>query len=277
MKKTIKLVSLFILVLISFIYTDKIFTMANNKDPVMKKIVKYKETNDILPVNAIIEDDTMTVGISGKIIDKKRSFKNMNGDFNEENIIYIDKLPEISITNNYDYYISKKNTIKKEVSIIIKIKSNDNVDVLTNYLANNKVKLSVFIDGLWLENNMNKAFDIINSSSTIYNGGYNGKYDKNMIKVTNKLIKTITDNKNNFCLNESKNIDYKKICSSNKLPSIYPTLINPGLTEVKSKLDKGIIIMYDSDSINIKQLKSIVDFIKEKGYKIELLEDLLKE
>ena len=45
-KSTIKLLSLLLLLIFSFIYTDKVFDEARKNDPIMKQVINYKKKND---------------------------------------------------------------------------------------------------------------------------------------------------------------------------------------------------------------------------------------
>ena len=63
-KNTIKLVSLFLLLLLSFIYTDKVFNEARSNDPLMKEVISYKKAHDVKPVEPKIKDDEMILELS---------------------------------------------------------------------------------------------------------------------------------------------------------------------------------------------------------------------
>ena len=69
-KNASKLAGLLLLLLLSFIYTDKVFDGARNSDPVMKNIKTYKEKNDVLAVEPIIKDDEIILGYSGLIVNR---------------------------------------------------------------------------------------------------------------------------------------------------------------------------------------------------------------
>ena len=73
-KNTIKLVSLFLLLLLSFIYTDKVFNEARSNDPLMKEVISYKRVHDVKPVEPKIKDDEMILGMSGLIINEEKSY-----------------------------------------------------------------------------------------------------------------------------------------------------------------------------------------------------------
>ena len=122
LKNISKLASLFLLLLLSFIYTDKVFSEARENDPIMKEVMNYKKENDIEPIEPRLHDDEIVLGLSGLVVDAKETYKNMKKDkrFDKDKIVYNSKLPEKTITKNFDYYITKGNDKKEAVSIIFK-------------------------------------------------------------------------------------------------------------------------------------------------------------
>ena len=278
-KKTLKLASLLLLLVFSFIYTEKVFSKARESDPVMKEVLKLKKENDIKPKEPTILDDELILGISGLTINEKESYKKMkeNDKFDEDKIVYETKLPKNSISKTYEYYIKQGNPSLKKVSIIFKVKDNDNLDNLLSLIAKEDITASFFIDGVWLEENIETAFSINNLGLEIYNLGYNGTYLKNMITTTNNLIESITLKDSNYCLNDEKNDEQKNICLDRKMHTIMSTIKNPSLKELKENLKKGAIISYDVSSFDESKLGIIVNTITSRGYDITSLNNLLKE
>lgn len=261
-----KVIGLLFLLTISFIYTEKIFTISRNNDPLMKDILEYKKDNDYKPVNGVIIENEITLGLSGSYIDSLDSYKNMkeNESFDENKIIEYKEKPENSIEKNYDYYITSSNKIKKNIYIIIKINSNEDLKKL-NKLNNN---FALFINQNILENYF------INTNLEIYNLGKNGKYDD--VKDINRIINE-NYNKSLFCLNEYKEDKYKIVCKKNKMYSIKPTLVNPTINGLKNNLENGIIISFDINNLSTNRLMLIINIIESKGYKIDRLSNLIKE
>lgn len=277
-KNTIKLVSLFLLLLLSFIYTDKVFNEARSNDPLMKEVISYKRAHDVKPVEPKIKDDEMILGMSGLIINKEKSYKNMKEDdsFNKQKLVYDKTKPNTSIDKTYDYYIT--NGISKNmVSIIFKVNNSTNVSELLSLLAKTNVTVNFFIDGSYLEKNVETAFSMVNLNSEIYNLGYDNKYSKKMISVTNNLIESITLKDSLFCLNSTKNDNYKDICASKKMLTISPKLVNPSITDLKKNLSKGVMIVYDLDEFDTSKFNFIINVIESRGYKIKGLSKLINE
>lgn len=277
-KNTIKLFSLFLLLLLSFIYTDKVFNEARGNDPLMKEVISYKKAHDVKPVEPKIKEDEMILGMSGLIINEEKSYKNMKEDdtFNKQKLVYDKKNPNTSITKTYDYYIT--NGISKNmVSIIFKVNNSTNVSELLSLLAKTNVTVNFFIDGSYLEKNVETAFSMVNLNSEIYNLGYDNKYSKSMISVTNNLIESITLKDSLFCLNEVKNDNYKDICASKKMLTLSPKLVNPSITDLKKNLSKGVMIVYDLDEFDTSKFNFIINVIESRGYKIKGLSKLINE
>ena len=77
LKKIIKIFLILCLVCFSFFYTDKVMKLLNKKDPLMITLNNIKEEYEILPVNAIIEEDTIIPGIKGLEVNIEKSYEEM--------------------------------------------------------------------------------------------------------------------------------------------------------------------------------------------------------
>lgn len=279
LKNISKLASLFLLLLLSFIYTDKVFSEARENDPIMKEVMNYKKENDIEPIEPRLHDDEIVLGLSGLVVDAKETYKNMKKDkrFDKDKIVYNSKLPEKTITKNFDYYITKGNDKKEAVSIIFKVYDNTNVDEILELASKNNVKVNFFVDGSWLDKNVETAFSMVNLDCEIYNLGYDKKYTKNMINVTNNLIESISLKDSNLCLNENKDDEAKKLCSNKKMHTITPNISNPNITDLKKNLNKGEMILFDASDYDYSKFSLMINTITSRGYEIISLSDLLKE
>ena len=88
--KIIKFIGLLCLICFTFIYTEKIINVSINQDEIMIKLKEVENNYKIEPINAIINDDNIIPGNSGKYIDINTSYKEMKkiGYF-EESLISI--------------------------------------------------------------------------------------------------------------------------------------------------------------------------------------------
>ncbi len=278
-KSATKLAGLFLLLVLSFIYTDRVFDSAKKSDPVMKNIISYKKNNDTMGVEPIINNNEMVIGYAGHIVNEDASYDKMKDDkkFSENKIVFDKVLPKTTISKTYDYYIKQGNPSLKNVALIFKVSDSNGIDSILKEVAKTNVNASFFVDGAWLEKNVETAFSIVNLNCEIYNLGYDGKYQKNLISTTNNLIESIGLKDSKFCLNDNKNDEEKEICKSKKMYSIIPTLNDPSISELKNGLVKGAIISYDTRIFNSNTISLIVRTITSKGYNITSLSNVVNE
>ncbi len=271
MKKTIEYIVIVIFFGISLFYTNKISEMIKNKDPIMKSILSNTSNHKIDSVNALVVDNMITPGLNGCDIDVNKSYKNMKkiNEYQEKLLKYRDIIPEITINNIYDKYIGNGNIKKRAVSIIINI--NSNLDIINNYKKEDKI--NIFIDSNLIKE---EAFILNNKYIHIYNGGNNNNYDDITIEWMNDVI-IDNYNESKYCINKNRNDDNLLICSRNRMHTISPKIIinNGNMYDNKMLITNGSIIYFDELSIN--KLDSIVKYLKNKGYEILFLNELLDE
>lgn len=270
MKDIVKTIGLITLICFSFFYTEQVITVINEQDPIMIKINNEKDNYKVDVIEAIIKDNSMIPGISGKEVDVEKSYNNMReiGMFKDSYLIYKEVLPSNSLTNIYDKYIVRGNPYKKEVSVIFTV-TNDNE--LNNILKNidKSYDINIFIDYKTLSNNLDKL------KKTNYSIYPYGEYDKDTLTLLNNLIKNNFKD-SSYCLtSENKVIEE---CINNKMHTIKPTnTLNNAYTEIKSILNNGNIILIENNSKNTKEFMYTYKYIYSKGLNVVNLEELLKE
>ena len=138
MKKIYKYIGLFIIMVFSFYYTDKIVLVVQKSNPIMKEIERSKKEKDVNPVNAIIEGNKIIPGKNGLNINEAKSFSLMKsfGTFNSYYLIYDQKKPKISLEDNKDKIIYSGNLSNKQISIIV-----ENDEKLISYFKNINVNI----------------------------------------------------------------------------------------------------------------------------------------
>lgn len=263
MKKIIRIFFIISLVCFSFFYTDKVMNLLNSKDPLMVKLNNIKKDYEVLPVNAIIDNDTIVPGKKGLEVDIDKSYEEMKlgGIFREESLIYKDILPSSSISNNKDKYIVKGNS-NNEVSLIViynpQTKQNiTNISNITIYLNHKDIT----------NTNIKKL-----KKQELYTYGNNGVYTKEILDNDNIIINKLSNNKSKYCLLKEKNSTYLNICNNNNMLVVIPSIIG-GYNNIKNNLTGGsIILLEDTSNIDI-----IIKYINSKGYTIVPLSKLLTE
>ncbi len=280
-KNIIQYIGIIILILFSFFYTDKAVSTVKQHDPIMIKLEDVKEEYDINPVNALVEDDTAIPGMIGCEIDINKSYNSLKrlGEFNANLLEYKEKNPKISTKNEFNKYISKGNKLKATVTLIFKVKETSDIDNIVNILNTKKVKATFFIDGKYIESNTSKVQELIKMGHEILNFGYNNRYDKDLLIWNNNLIERLNYDNPKFCYLEEKNKEVLELCAQNKMKTIIPNIIinkNP-LLEIKEKIEKGSLISFNINTTTENELSLIINYIIQKGYKIDILSNHLEE
>ena len=268
--KIIKIIGLFCLFIISFIYTEKVIHISIEQDEIMIKIKEANEYN-IKPKNATINNDTIIPGSIGKSINEEASYKAMKklGYFEPSLLVYENIYPEISIYNNYNKYIIKGNNTNKYISLIYILNSNNTINNIIDISKKYDIKFNIFIDSNYLNNNI-QIIDKIKDES-IYNYGDNGIYTKDNLIITNNIINNKSNNKSIYCLFKQKVEISLNNCANIKMLSILAKDTN--FYNIKNNLENGSIFLVN----NTQELNKIVEYIISKGFSIVPLEELITE
>lgn len=281
LKKMFSYLGIFILACFSFFYTDKATDIIKKNDPIMKKIISYQKNYKVLSVNAIINNDEIIPGINGYSVNINKSYQNMKkiNNYNESMYVFKEIEPIISITNEYDKYIIKGNNINNNISLVFKVYDISYLKEINDILINKNTVATFFIDGNLLENNFDSLLELINNKNEIENLGYDENYEIDTFTWTNNTLFSITKTDPKYCYTDYKNSNILKLCSKNKMYTIKPTVsvTNYPFITVKNNLNNGNIISFNLNDEVIKELPSIISFIKQKGYNLVDLKTLLSE
>ena len=268
--KIIKIIGLFCLFTITFIYTEKVINISQEQDEIMIKIKENNKTN-IKPTNAIINNDTIIPGSIGKYIDNEASYKAMKkiGYYEPTLLVYKNIYPEISIYNNYNKYIIKGNTKNKNISLIYILNNKSTLDNIINSSNKYNIKINIFIDSTFLNNNISIIDKIKNNE--LYNNGTNGIYTKDNLIIANNIINNKSNNKSIYCLFKEKEENSLNNCANTKMLSLLTKKSN--FYNIKNNLENGNFYLID----NTQELNKIIEYIISKGYNIVPLSELITE
>ena len=281
MKKFYHVTIALTLTLLSFFYTDKVIDFIRETDPIMKNIKKSNSLYNISATNAKVDDNTIIPGVSGTIVDNDKSFRKMKkyGTYNEGLTVFKEVEPTISIDDYYDKYISQGSGINNDISLVFSIKVGDDVSSILNTLIEKGVVATFFIDGLWLENNRELVSKIVGNGNELEVLSYDNNYEELYFSSSLNMVNSITNLKPKYCLAKYDNKEILNLCKKLELHTVIPT-INTGnypFNEIKKKINKGSIIGMDITSSVKIELPIIIDFIRQKGYVIDTLDNLLSE
>ena len=269
------------LVLFSFYYTDKAVEIIRRNDPIMKSILSTQDKYKIDSVNAIIDGDTIVPGMNGVQVDTKKSYlrmKKINGYY-ESMLMFSEVVPDESLLEQYDKFIIRGNPNRSDISILLKASSITNLQKAYDIFLEKEVLATVFIDGEVVENNMDLMYSMAKDGFELENFGYNAEYSEEMFGWTNNMLYSLTNIEPKFCYSEYHNYDTLNLCKKNKMYTVKPKLVvqaNPFYT-VKENLKEGNIIALNLNDETIKELPTIISYIRQKGYNIVTLSDIVSE
>ena len=280
-KKVIQVISVTLLMLFSFFYTNKSIELIRENDPIMKQI---KETNmkyKVDPVNATIIGNKIIPGKSGKEIDYQKTYAKMKkyGTYNETLTVLKEIEPAISADDYYDKYIVQGNTERKNVSLVFKTDTTSNLLSILNILNQKNIPATFFVDGLLLENNTSLFETMTQNNHELEILSYDNKYDEIYFDSALNYLSSITKREGKYCYAEYDQKEVIELCSKLKLHTIIPTVKTTTMPykEIKDKLYNSAIISLPLSTITEEQLPAIIDYIKQKGYTFLSLEELLSE
>lgn len=269
------------LVLFSFYYTDRAVDIVKRNDPVMKNILSVEEEYKQEAVNAIIEGDTIIPGINGVSVDVDNSYKRMkkiNGYY-ESMLMFSEVIPDESILEQYDKFVVAGNRLKSNISLLVKINNANNLKDIYNVFLEKEATATFFIDGTIIEDNMDLIYEMVSDGFQIENFGYEDTYSEEYLTWTNNMIYSLTNTDPKFCYSEYHNYEILNLCSKNKMYTVSPTLVvktNP-FYSVKRNMEEGSIISLDSSDEVLKELPTIISYIRQKGYNIVTLNEVISE
>lgn len=266
----------------SFFYTDKVITVVRNQDPIMVKIQEYGSTFNQDSVDAFVEDNSVIPGINACVVDTNSSYTNMKkiGSYNSNMIEYKEIKPKLSLDNIYDKYIVKGNSQTFEVALVFKLSDSSYTADIINVLSKKGTKASFFVDGTLIESQTQSIYNLISKGHEIYNLGYDNEYDKDLMTWTNNLIENMSNNNPKYCLATSDDKKVLSTCSSNRMYTIKTDLLinySSTFTNIKDKVDKGSIIVFDVNDKTIVELNKALLFLNSKGFTYNVLSEHLSE
>ncbi len=277
-KKIIQVTFVLLLSIFSFYYTNKSIDVIRMQDPIMKTIKATEEKYEVPSQNALIKDDTIIPGISGKVIDYNGTYNKMKryGAYNEVLTTLKEEKPTVSVEDYYDKYIISGNPTKKSVALVFKVE-NRSPNAISEILNSKQSRATFFIDGYYLENNYDEISAMTNHELELLS--YNSTYDKIYFSASKDYLETITKKPLKYCYCDYDNKEIINLCQSLNMHTVLPTIkifSNP-FQEVKEKLSNASIIVFSITDQTTNELPIIIDYIKSRGYTLTTLTDLLNE
>lgn len=279
LKNIINIFIVLLLLLFSFYYTDKSIQFIRETDPIMKQIKKNSNKYNVRSVNAKVMDNSIIPGVVGISVDYDESYKKMKsyGIYNESLTVFKEVKPSISVDDYYDKYIISGNGNSNNIALVFKILRGSDPSSIINILNSKNVEATLFIDGLWMENNVDYVKSLNNFEVELLS--YDDRYDEMYFSSSLSSLNSLTNKKTKYCYAEYDNKVVLDICTKLGLHTIIPTIKvgNYPYNEIKSKLRNSDIISFPINSTTEVELSIVIDYIKQKGYNFVSLESLLSE
>ena len=281
MKKFLEAFLVIALVLFSFYYTEKAIVVLESNDPIMKKIKDKGSNLEEDALNAKIDGDYLIPGYNGLVIDLEESFTKMKGygSYNDALLVFEEVKPTISIDDYYDKYISSGNGMSTSIALVFTVDDNSYVGNVLNVLKDMDTVGTFFIDGKFTDNNSSFVTLAVSNSNEVEVLSYDKSYDELLFKASIDKIKTLTSTTPKYCYATYDNEEVLNLCSKLSMHTIIPTIrLDDNIySNLKGNLRSGSIISIKLTESNIKELKVLINYIKQRGFTLVTLDTLLNE
>lgn len=278
-KKIISFFLTLLLISFSFFYTNKIILEARENDPIMIMIKEEQSEFETKPIEAISNDNYIIPGISGLSVDVGNSYNKMKsiGKYDRNLLVFEEVPPSNSIKDNYDNYIISGNKSIPKVSLVVIVEDVNNIEGILKILNSKEVNATFFLD----KKIFDESIELVKLISSFGNDIelLSDNYSIYEVNKYNSILRLITKDKLSYCYLNEKNDLVLKNCKESKLQSIIPSIItNLNIYgNVKNNLDNGSIISINNSTSVVRELKSTISYIYQKGKNIVLLNNLLIE
>lgn len=281
MKKFLEAFLVIALVLFSFYYTEKAICLLESNDPIMKKIKDKSSDLEEKALNASIDGDYLIPGYNGLVINLEESFTKMKGygSYNEALLVFEEVEPNISIDDYYDKYISSGNGMSTNIALVFTVDESSYTDNILNILKDMDTVGTFFIDGKFTDNNSSFLTLAVSNSNEVEVLSYDKSYDELLFKASIDKIKTLTSTTPKYCYATYDNEEVLKLCSKLSMHTIIPTIrLDDNIySNLKGNLRSSSIISIKLTESNIKELKVLINYIKQRGFTLVTLDTLLNE
>lgn len=276
LKRIFEIIGFISLVCFSFFYTNEISNVIKENDDLLIQIKDNENLYNVKAIDAVILDDTIIPGVSGRRVSADKSYNNMKkyNTFNENLLVYDKVKPNVSVNKVYDKYIISGNKSITNITLTFVLYSDSNIDNIINILNKNEIKATFFVDMDYFDSNNEIISYLIKNNHTI--GFLNSS--KGNINYMSAVVSKINNQKYLFCFNNLKNSEFLKICSLNNNYSISSNVIDKDYyINVKKNLTNGSILTFKVSSKLDNELGLIINYIKQKGFKIINMPELINE
>ncbi|ABS22694.1 polysaccharide deacetylase family protein [Bacillus cytotoxicus] len=269
-------------------------------DELYAEIQKQAKQHFIAPQNAVIDKVwKATPGYNGKEVDVEASYKNMKKSqkFNEKQLVFREISPTIHLEDLAPAPIYRGHPQKKMIGLTINVAwGNEYVPRILETLKKHNVKATFFLEGRWVKENVRFAKMIVDEKQEIGNHSYthpdmktlSAHQIKEQLQKTNQIIEATTNQKIRWFAPPSGSFrdEVVKVADDLKMGTIMWTVDTIDwqrpepdvlLQRVMRKIHPGAIVLMHPTSSTAEALDSMISQMKNKGYKIGNISELMDE
>ncbi|WP_188454344.1 polysaccharide deacetylase family protein [Virgibacillus oceani] len=281
-------------------FSNKIEIVSKHEDSLYKQIKQKSPEFAEAPQNAVIDRVwKKTPGRNGIKVNVDKSYQQMkeNGVFDKTLLVYDQVPPEITMEELPPAPIYRGHPEKQMVALLINVSwGTEYIPSILETLKKQEVKATFFIEGKWAKNNADLVKMIKEQGHTIGNHAYNHPAMERLSSVeireqiaqTNEILQAITGETpkwfappsggfNDQVIKIADELNMKTILWSVDTIDWKNPSVSVMMNRVMGKIHPGaMVLMHPTDTI-AQGLKPLIQNIKEKGYRIGAVGNLLNE
>ncbi|MFC5590632.1 polysaccharide deacetylase family protein [Sporosarcina soli] len=274
--------------------------MADEQDELYQKIITYNDQHKIDPIDATIDRVWKAIpGYNGLQVDIKASYENMKGRtvLDPDKIVFKEVSPSVHLDDLEPSPIYRGNPEKPMVSLLINVAwGNEYIPGILETLENTYVKATFFFDGSWVKKNPALAAMIYLHGHEIGNHAYSHPDLKfrsraetmDELKKTNDIIeKTLavkpewfappSGSFNDVTTDVAHELGMKTILWTVDTVDWRKPNTSEMVARVVSNVGNGSMILMHPTKPVEEGLETMINEIKEKGYQIGTVSELMSE
>lgn len=279
---------------------EEVLPAAKETNALYEEVQQKAKNYEVAPENAKVDKVWKLIpGYNGLKVDIKASYENMKqtGAFDETKLIYQQISPSVHIKDLPPTPIYKGHPEKPMVSLLINVAwGNEYIPPMLETLKKHHVKATFFLEGRWVKNNPDAAKMIVDAGHEIGNHSFSHPNMKTLsedqikqeLEKTNDVIQSVTGKTCQWFAPPSGSYrqEVVDLAAQMKLGTIMwsvdtidwqkpqPDVL---IQRVMTKIHPGAMVLMHPTEATSKALDQLIIQIKQKGYSLGDVSDLLSE
>lgn len=270
------------------------------QDNLHEEIQKHAKKYEIAPQNAMIDKIWKAApGYNGRQVDIEASYNNMKKlkEFDQKYLEFKEVSPSVHLEDLSPAPIYRGHPNKKMVGLTINVAwGNEYLPRILEILKKHDVKATFFLEGRWVKENLRFAKMIVDANQEVGNHSYTHPNMKTLssdeireqLQKTNRMIEVVTNQKVRWFAPPSGSFrdEVVKIADDFQMGTIMWTVDTIDwkrpepdvlLQRVMRKIHPGAIVLMHPTSSTAEALDTMIKKLKEQGYKVGNITELLDE